>query len=110
MPVNAGTSILIILVVSVTTFCTRVVPFLVFPEGKKIPAVVEYLGKVLTPAVIGMLVVYCLKDTPVMTAPHGLPELIAAGTVVALHLWKRNNLLSIGGGTILYMVLVQTVF
>ena len=65
MPVNAGTSILIILVVSVTTFCTRVVPFLVFPKGKKIPAVVEYLGKVLTPAVMGLLVVYCLKDTAI---------------------------------------------
>ena len=110
MPVNAGTSILIILVVSVTTFCTRVVPFLVFPKGKKIPPVIEYLGKVLTPAVIGMLVVYCLKDTWVLTAPHGIPEGIAVLTVAVLHIWKRNNLLSIGAGTVLYMVLIQTVF
>ena len=107
MPVSVGVSLAIILTVAVTTFATRALPFLVFPKGKAIPKTIEYLGSVLTPAVIGMLVVYC---TPVMTAPHGLPELIAAGTVVALHLWKRNNLLSIGGGTILYMVLVQTVF
>ena len=110
MPVSVGVSLAIILTVAVTTFATRALPFLVFPKGKAIPKTIEYRGSVLTPAVIGMLVVYCLKDTPVMTAPHGLPELIAAGTVVALHLWKRNNLLSIGGGTILYMVLVQTVF
>ena len=101
MPVNAGTSILIILVVSVTTFCTRVVPFLVFPKGKKIPAVVEYLGKVLTPAVIGMLVVYCLKDTAIAASPHGVPEAAAVLTVAVLHIWKRNNLLSIGVGTVL---------
>ena len=110
MPVSVGVSLAIILTVAVMTFATRALPFLVFPKGKAIPKTIEYLGSVLTPAVIGMLVVYCLKDTTVMTAPHGLTELIAAGTVVALHLWKRNNLLSIGGGTILYMVLVQTVF
>ncbi|MEJ8733933.1 branched-chain amino acid transporter permease [Mediterraneibacter sp. ICN-202921] len=110
MPVNAGTSILIILVVSVTTFCTRVVPFLVFPKGKKIPAVVEYLGKVLTPAVIGMLVVYCLKDTAIAASPHGMPEAAAVLAVAVLHIWKRNNLLSIGVGTVLYMFLIQVVF
>lgn len=110
MPVNAGTSILIILLVAVTTFCTRVVPFLVFPKGKKIPAVVEYLGKVLTPAVIGMLVVYCLKDTPIVSSPHGVPEAAAVLTVAVLHIWKRNNLLSIGAGTVLYMFLIQVVF
>lgn len=110
MPVNAVTSLLIILVVAVTTFATRAVPFLVFPKGKAIPKVVEYLGKVLTPAVIGMLVIYCLKDTPVAAPPHGIPELIAVSAVVVLHIWKRNNLLSIGAGTVLYMVLVQAVF
>lgn len=110
MPVSIVTSLLIIVAVSLATFSTRVVPFLVFPKGKKIPKTVEYLGKVLTPAVIGMLVVYCLKDTAVMRAPHGMPEAIAVLAVAALHVWKRNNLLSIGVGTILYMVLVQTVF
>lgn len=77
MPVGVGTSLLIILLVAITTFATRVVPFLLFPKGKEIPPVIQYLGKVLTPAVIGMLVVYCLKATPVMEAPHGIPELIA---------------------------------
>lgn len=110
MPVNAVTSLLIILAVAATTFATRAAPFLVFPKGKEIPKVVEYLGKVLTPAVIGMLVIYCLKDTQIMAAPHGLPELIAVLAVVVLHVWKRNNLLSIGAGTVLYMVLVQIVF
>lgn len=110
MPLNAGTSFLIILVVALTTFATRVVPFLIFPKGKKIPKVVEYLGKVLTPAVIGMLVVYCLKDTAVLTAPHGIPEALAVLTVAMLHIWKRNNLLSIGAGTVLYMILIQVVW
>ena len=99
-----------ILVVAATTFATRAVPFLIFPKGKEIPKVVQYLGKVLTPAIIGMLVVYCLKNTKVLSAPFGMPELIAVGTVVLLHIWKRNNLLSIGAGTILYMFLIQAVF
>lgn len=110
MPISAAMSFLVILTVALTTFATRVVPFLIFPKGKEIPAVIQYLGKVLTPAVIGMLVVYCLKATPVMKAPHGLPEAIAVAVTVGLHVWKRNNLLSIGAGTILYMVLIQAVF
>ena len=110
MPVSAGISFLIILVVALTTFATRVIPFLVFPKGKEIPKTVQYLGKVLTPAVIGMLVVYCLKNTPVREAPHGIPELIAVIVVAGLHVWKRNNLLSIGVGTVLYMFLIQAVF
>ena len=110
MPISAAMSFLVILTVALTTFATRVVPFLIFPNGKEIPAVIQYLGKVLTPAVIGMLVVYCLKATPVMKAPHGLPEAIAVAVTAGLHVWKRNNLLSIGAGTILYMVLIQAVF
>ena len=110
MPVSGILSITIILLVAVTTFATRVVPFLVFPKGKEIPKTIEYLGKVLTPAVIGMLVVYCLKDTQILAAPHGIPEAIAVLAVLALHIWKRNNLLSIGAGTVLYMFLVQCVF
>lgn len=110
MPVSAGISFFIILAVALTTFATRVTPFLLFPKGKKIPDTVQYLGKVLTPAIIGMLVVYCLKNTAVMTVPHGIPEALAVLTVVILHVWKRNNLLSIGGGTVLYMFLVQAVF
>lgn len=110
MPLSVGTSLLIILVVGITTFATRVIPFLIFPKGKEIPKTVQYLGKVLTPAVIGMLVVYCLKNTQVIAAPYGIPELISVITVAVLHVWKRNNLLSIGVGTVLYMVLIQVVF
>ena len=97
MPISAAMSFLVILTVALTTFATRVVPFLIFPKGKEIPAVIQYLGKVLTPAVIGMLVVYCLKA-------------IAGAVTAGLHVWKRNNLLSIAAGTILYMVLIQAVF
>ena len=110
MPLSAGTSFLIILLVALTTFATRVAPFLIFPKGKEIPKTIQYLGKVLTPAIIGMLMVYCLRNTAILSAPHGIPELIAVVVVAVLHVWKRNNLLSIGVGTVLYMVLIQTVF
>ena len=110
MPLSAGMSFLIFLIVAITTFTTRVIPFLFFQKGKEVPSIVHYLGKVLTPAVIGMLVVYCLKGTHIIAAPHGIPELIAVVTVAVLHIWKRNNLLSIGVGTVLYMVLIQVVF
>lgn len=110
MPLSAGMSFLIILLVALTTFATRVTPFLIFPKGKEIPKTIQYLGKVLTPAIIGMLVVYCLKNTSILAAPYGIPELIAVVVVAVLHIWKRNNLLSIGVGTVLYMVLIQTVF
>ena len=110
MPLRVGTSLLIILVVGITTFATRVIPFLIFPKGKEIPKTVQILGKVLTPAVIGLLVVYCLKNTQVIAAPYGIPELVSVITVAVLHVWKRNNLLSIGVGTVLYMVLIQVVF
>ena len=110
MPLSAGTSFLIILLVALTTFATRVAPFLIFPKGKEIPKTIQYLGKVLTPTIIGMLVVYCLRNTTILSTPHGIPELIAVVVVAVLHVWKRNNLLSIGVGTVLYMVLIQTVF
>ena len=110
MPLDRLTSFLIILTVAVSTFATRVVPFLIFPKGKEIPPVIRYLGKVLTPAVIGMLVIYCLRSTPVIQASHGIPEAIAVAVTALLHVWKRNNLLSIGAGTVLYMVLIQVVF
>ena len=91
MPVSVGMSLLIILAVALTTFATRVVPFLIFPKGKEIPPVIQYLGRVLTPAVIGLLVVYCLRQTPVMEAPHGIPEGIAVAVTALLHVWKRNK-------------------
>ena len=89
----------IILAVAAGTQLTRWLPFWLFPEKKQPPAVVAYLGKVLPPAMMGLL-----------SAPHGAPELIAIAAVAGLHLWKRNVLLSIAGGTVLYMVLVQAVF
>lgn len=110
MPISPQLSFLIILVVGLTTFVTRAIPFLIFRKGKEIPETVKYLGRVLPPAVIGMLVVYCLKSVSVASFPFGLPELIAITVVVVLHVWKRNNLLSIGVGTVLYMFLVQAVF
>ena len=79
-------------------------------EGKEIPPIIRYLGRVLPPAVIGMLVIYCLKNVSVLAAPFGLPEFIAVAAVIMLHVWKRNNLLSIGAGTALYMFLIQVVF
>lgn len=102
-------SILTIAVVVLGTMLTRFLPFLIFPEGKAPPAFVRYLGTVLPYAVIGLLVVYCLKDA-VFSSFHSLPELIAIAFIVLLHKWKKNTLLSIGGGTVLYMVLVQTCF
>ena len=110
MPLSTGKSLLIIAVVSVVTFLTRVIPFLLFPKGKEIPPLIKYPGAVLPPAVIGMLVIYCLKSVNLFVYPYAAPELIAAAVVVILHIWKRNNLLSIGVGTVLYMFLIQQVF
>lgn len=110
MPISPGLSFLIIVLCALVVFTTRVIPFLIFRNNKEIPSIVKYLGKVLPAAVIGMLVIYCLKAVSVVSFPFGLPELIAIAVVVLLHVWKRNNLLSIGTGTILYMVLVQVVF
>lgn len=92
------------------TMLTRFVPFLIFPSGKPTPKYVQYLGRVLPAAVFGMLVVYCLKDVSFVSGSHGLPELIAIAAVVGLHMWKRQMLLSIAGGTVCYMLLVQLVF
>lgn len=96
--------------VVLATILTRFLPFLVFPEGKPVPKYVRYLGKVLPPAVFGLLIIYCLKNVSIFSGSHGIPELISILLVVVLHLWKRQMLLSIAGGTICYMLLVQFVF
>ena len=101
-------SALLVAVMSVVTILLRAAPFLIFKS--KTPDYVMYLGKVLPAAIIGMLVVYCLKDTELLSAPYGAPELIAGLLVVGLHAWKRNILLSILAGTIAYMLLTQLVF
>ena len=91
------------------TMVTRFLPFLIFPEGKEPPEFIQYLGKVLPYAVIGLLVIYCLKDVP-GSGTYGIPEFLAIVFIVLLHRWKKSILLSIGGGTVFYMLLVQFVF
>lgn len=110
MTMTLTQQILTILMVVLGTMLTRFLPFLVFPAGKPTPRYVQYLGKALPGAVFGLLIIYCLKNVSVFTGTHAIPELIAIALVVVLHLWKRQMLLSIAGGTICYMVLVQTIF
>lgn len=101
---------LMILAVAAGTQLTRWLPFWLFPENKQPPAIVTYLGRVLPAATMGLLVIYCLKGVSWITAPRGIPELISVAAVVGLHRWKGNVLLSIAGGTLLYMLLVQVIF
>jgi len=102
--------IITIIMVILGTMITRFLPFIIFPAGKPVPKYVKYLGKFLPAAVFGLLIIYCLKDVSIFTGSHGIPELISIAVVVGLHLWKRNMLLSIAGGTVCYMLLVQFVF
>ena len=102
--------IVIVAIIALGTMLTRFLPFLIFPANKPTPKAIRYLGKALPAAVFGLLIIYCLKNVNLLGGSHGLPELIAIAAVVALHLWKRQILLSIAGGTVLYMVLVQLVF
>ena len=99
---------ILVAAMSVTTILLRFLPFLVF--RKQTPAYVSYLGRVLPPAVIGMLVIYCLKDISFSEYPFGIPELISVACVALAQIWKRNSLISILAGTVLYMVLTQMVF
>ena len=89
---------------------TRLLPFFVFPANLPIPQYIRYLGKVLPPAMFGMLVVYCYKNIDVLTDYHGIPDFLAGIVVLGLHFWKKNMFLSIAVGTLFYMVLVQLVF
>lgn len=107
---NTMYSVGLIVVISLVTLLTRFLPFFVFRNEKKMPEAFRYLGGVLPGAIMGMLVVYCFKSTVITSWPFALPEVIATIVVVALYLWKRNTLLSVAGGTILYMLLVQSVF
>lgn len=102
--------IITIAMVVLGTMFTRFLPFLLFPAGRPTPHYIQYLGKVLPAAVFGLLVVYCLKNVNVFSGSYGIPEFISIGVVIALHLWKRQMLLSIAGGTVCYMLLVQLVF
>ena len=110
MPLKPIEIILTVCAIALGAMATRFTPFLLFPEGKRPPELVVYLGRVLPPVMMGLLVVYCLKDVPILSNPYGLPELIAIAFIIAIHLWRKNVLLSIGCGTALYMFLVQKLF
>ena len=100
---------MLVMVIVLVTMLTRFLPFLVLGNRNQTPAFITWLGKVLPYAIMGMLVVYCLKGMKLLAAPHGIPEIISCAIVILLHVWKRNTLLSIVGGTVCYMLLVQLV-
>ena len=103
-------TLITILVIALATALTRFLPFLLFPQDKEPPRLIRDLTALLPPAVMGLLVVYCLKGVSLTTAPYGIPELIGVAVTAGLHLWRRNTLLSIAAGTVVYMVLVQFIF
>ena len=102
--------IITIAMVVLGIMATRFLPFLIFPAGKPTPKYIQFLGRFLPAAVFGLLVIYCLRNVSLLSGSHGIPELISIAVVIALHLWKRQMLLSIAGGTICYMLLIQLVF
>jgi branched-subunit amino acid transport protein AzlD len=110
MIITVWQSAVIIAVVVLGTMATRFLPFIIFPAGRPTPKYVQYLGDVLPFAVISLLVIYSLKDTVMLLWPYGIPEAIAIICIVLLHVWRKNMLLSIAAGTVVYMLLVQLVF
>lgn len=102
--------ILLVTIVALVTILLRFLPFWIFGESRSTPPLITHLGKVLPYAIMGMLVVYCLKEIKLTAAPFGIPELLGCVMVAGLHIWKRNTLMSIGAGTLCYMLLVQFVF
>ena len=103
-------AIIVIVVMGLAVLATRIVPVLIFGRGEKVPEFILYLGRVVPYTAMGLLIVYCLRDVPVLEAPHGLPEAISLAVVTLTYLWKRNTILSVVIGTALYMFLVQSVF
>lgn len=103
-------SLILVAIMAIVTFLLRFLPFAIFPADKETPAVITYLSNALPCAIMGMLVIYCLKDVTIFSGNHGIPEAICVILVVILHKWKHNSLLSISIGTIAYMLLVQLVF
>lgn len=106
---TTGEAIITISMVVLGTMITRFLPFILFPANKPTPKYIKYLGEVLPFAVIGLLVIYCLKGVTFTAAPYGAAEEVSIGIIILLHCWKKNMLLSIAGGTVLYMLLVQFV-
>jgi len=110
MPLTPAETVITILAVALGAMAPRFTPFLLFPENRTPPATVSYLGRVLPPAMMGFLVVYCLKGISIATTPYGIPELISIAFIILLHIWRGNVLVSIIGGTAVYMFLVQKIF
>ncbi len=110
MTMSISQQIMTVAVVVLGTMATRFLPFILFPANRPTPKYIQYLGKVLPAAVLGLLVVYCLRDVNILAGSHGIPELIAIAFTVGLHYWRKQMLLSIAGGTLVYMLLVQLVF
>lgn len=107
---TVGQQMILIGLIVLGTVLTRFFPFLLFPRGKETPKYIVYLGKVLPMAVFGLLVVYSVKQVHILQSPYGIPEALGILAVIALHCWKKQMLLSIGGGTVFYMLLVQLIF
>ena len=103
-------AMIVIAVMGLAVLATRIVPVLIFGRGEKVPEFILYLGRVVPYTAMGLLIVYCLRDMPVLEAPHGLPEIISLAVVTGTYLWKRNSILSVVIGTALYMFLVQSIF
>ncbi|MFV0550295.1 MAG: branched-chain amino acid transporter permease [Anaerorhabdus sp.] len=110
MPLTPFETLVTILAITLGTMITRFTPFILFPESKELPPIISYLAKVLPPAMMGLLVIYCLKNISLIVTPYGIPELSAITFTSIIHLWKRNVLLSIGTGTLIYMFLIQVIF
>ncbi len=108
--VNAAHSLMIVAVCALVTLFTRAVPFILFPGKKELPPFLNYLGRTLQGAVMGMLAVYCFRYTAPLSAPYALPEIAASLVTVGLYLWRKNVLISVASGTAVYMALLQTVF
>ena len=102
--------LIMIAILAIGTGITRFLPFVLFPSAESAPRYIIYLGKSLPAAAISLLVVYCLRYVSFLVFPHGLPEMVAIAVVILLHIWKKNTLLSIGVGTVFYMLLMQLVF
>lgn len=103
-------ALLVILVTAMCTLLTRLVPFAAFGSSRPVPEVVRYLGRILPPAIMATLLIYCLRSVRPLLGNHGLPELLGVAITALLHLWKRNTLISIAGGTAAYMLLIRFVF
>ncbi len=99
---------MMIAVMAIVTIVLRFLPFIVFDHGEQLPEWITYLGKVLPPAIMSMLLVYCLRNINLVEGNHGFPEVICVGIAMLMHNWKRNTLLSIGVSTLLYMIIIQS--